>query len=204
MGISPSMAGRTVTCPACLEQVQVVDGILLPSTNHRSRAVHRSLAPGASGSAAESSDRESGNDHFTVHRRRAPRDEMDLTPMVDMTFLLLIFFMITASFSVQHTLEVPPPNPETRGASPLPKEQLEQNSVMVRVEAGDRFYVDEQPVAAADLAVALAAAMAEGTRTELVIDAEDDARHESVVEVYDAANDAGMQRIRIAVPAGGS
>ena len=43
-------------------------------------------------------------------------EEMDLTPMVDVTFLLLVFFMITASFSIQKTLEVPPPNPDQQEA----------------------------------------------------------------------------------------
>ena len=36
-----------------------------------------------------------------------PRDELDMTPMVDVTFLLLIFFMVTASFSLQKSLPVP-------------------------------------------------------------------------------------------------
>ncbi len=44
---------------------------------------------------------------FRVKHRLKSDDGMDLTPMVDVTFLLLIFFMITASFSLQKTLEFP-------------------------------------------------------------------------------------------------
>jgi biopolymer transport protein ExbD len=121
--------------------------------------------------------------------------------MVDVTFLLLIFFMITASFSLQKTLEVPPPDPESQGASPLPLEQIEENSVVVRVEPGDAYLVDDRPVPNADdLPAALSEAMADGNRSELVIEADDAARHEAVVRVYDAGNEVGMQRIRLATP----
>src|SRR5262245_66607975 len=53
-----------------------------------------------------------------VRRREAERDDVDLTPMVDMTFALLIFFMITASFSVQMLLAFPRPCDERKGAMP--------------------------------------------------------------------------------------
>jgi biopolymer transport protein ExbD len=139
---------------------------------------------------------------FTLRRRRTEIEEMDLTPMVDVTFLLLIFFMITASFSLQKTMEVPPPDPETQGASPIPLDQIEENSVVVRVEPGDAYFVDDRPIAdAADLPSSLSTAMRDGNRSELVIEASDEARHESVVRVYDAGNEIGMQRIRLATPA---
>lgn len=138
---------------------------------------------------------------FTLKRRRTEVEEMDLTPMVDVTFLLLIFFMITASFSLQKTLEVPPPDPESQGSSPVPLEQIEESSVIVRVEPNDAYFVDDRPVSNPDdLAAELAKAMAEGTRSELVIEAADAARHETVVKVYDAGNEVGMQKIRLATP----
>lgn len=138
---------------------------------------------------------------FQLRRRRTEIEEMDLTPMVDVTFLLLIFFMITASFSLQKTLEVPPPDPETQGASPMPLDQVEENSVVVRVAAGDMYFVDERPVEDASMLVpAIESAVKEGNRSELVIEADDDARHEAVVRVYDAGNEVGMQRIRLATP----
>lgn len=68
---------------------------------------------------------------FTVRRRQINTEEIDLTPMVDMTFLLLIFFMITASFQLQKDLEVPSPSPEQSGASQalMPADELEQTTI---------------------------------------------------------------------------
>ncbi len=188
------MAGKTVSCPSCRMRVVVPDQSTLPSGS-----AQPSSAPATSAARLETMDDDGG---FKLRRRRGEIEEMDLTPMVDVTFLLLIFFMITASFSLQKTLEVPPPDPETQGASPVPLDQIEENSVVVRVEPGDVYFVDDRSVAdAADLPSALSTAMAEGNRSELVIEANDQARHESVVRVYDAGNEIGMQRIRLATPA---
>lgn len=187
------MAGRTVGCPACRMSIVVPSSSTLPAPPSNIDApVHAAAQLEVADDAGE----------FTLRRRQTEIEEMDLTPMVDVTFLLLIFFMITASFSLQKTLEVPPPDPETQGASPIPLDQIEENSVVVRVEPGDVYFVDDRPIAdAADLPSALATAMRESNRSELVIEAADAARHESVVKVYDAGNEIGMQRIRLATPA---
>jgi len=41
-------------------------------------------------------------------KEKIPEDELDMTPMVDVTFLLLIFFMVTASFTLQKSIPQPP------------------------------------------------------------------------------------------------
>ncbi len=62
-------------------------------------------------------------------KKELPTDDMDMTPMVDVTFLLLIFFMITASFSSEKAFEEPPPLP-TDAVSTQPK----TNSDSIRVQ----------------------------------------------------------------------
>ncbi|MFZ4471051.1 MAG: ExbD/TolR family protein, partial [Pirellula sp.] len=48
-------------------------------------------------------------EQVSFKKNELPKDDMDMTPMVDVTFLLLIFFMITASFSSEKVFEKPPP-----------------------------------------------------------------------------------------------
>lgn len=188
LSIAARMADRTVTCPACRLRIVVPLKNDLPETSSEGTTAAAALEVAASEEPA-----------FEIRRRQTEIEEMDLTPMVDVTFLLLIFFMITASFSLQKTLEVPPPEPETQGASPLPLEQLEENSVVVRVSESDEYFVDDRPVDDdSALAAAISTAMKNGNRSELVIEAHDLARHESVVRVYDAGNEAEMQKIRLA------
>ena len=50
-------------------------------------------------------DEDDDEDYTTKPKEPIPEDELDMTPMVDVTFLLLIFFMVTASFTIQKSLE---------------------------------------------------------------------------------------------------
>ena len=196
LGISDSRAGAAVRCPACAGELTV------PAES--APVAETAAAPRVQAPLATANEEEP----FKFGGKRREQDEMDLTPMVDVTFLLLIFFMITASFSVSKTLQTPPPEPEEEGVSQqlVTMEELKQEAVVIRLEAGDAAFVDDEPVRSlADLPDALRDAVnAPGrpARGELVIEAADEARHEAVVAAYDAAADLGLERIRLAVPAG--
>jgi biopolymer transport protein ExbD len=147
------------------------------------------------------SEDEDEEDEVFGGRRELEDDEMDLTPMVDVTFLLLIFFMITASFSVQKSLEVPAPDPEEKGqsASIVNPEDFEEESVMVEIDARNLVMVDEQIVSDLNL---LPKVLRSAHKTEIFIVAHEDCLHEVVVRVIDASNEVGLQKIRIGLKLG--
>ncbi len=143
----------------------------------------------------------SEDEEFTLRKAKAELEEMDLTPMVDVTFLLLIFFMITASFNLTKTIETPAPDPDSKGAQTLQTlEELEQTSIMVRIDSQDTIYVDDEPVDASDLEDVLGDKLRAEQKNEVIIQSSPESRHESMVNVYDAATGAGMQNIRLAAP----
>ena len=72
----------------------------------------------------------------TRPRKRAD-DELDLTPMVDVTFLLLIFFMITAAFAAAKAISVPPTK-ESDAAPTVTVEDLENDSIVIRIDVENR------------------------------------------------------------------
>lgn len=156
--------------------------------------------------ASSESDEE---EEFQLRRSRTEQDEMDLTPMVDVTFLLLIFFMITASFSLTKTIETPPPDPDEKGAQTMTLEELEKTSITVRIDEEDNIYINDDevyhdsPVDPADLEAVLGDKLRDERKNELVIQSSDLARHETFVNVFDAATGAGMQKIRLASSSGG-
>ncbi len=162
------------------------------------RARKTSRHPQHSDSLEESED-------FTVRRPKTDFEELDLTPMVDVTFLLLIFFMITASFSLQKSMEIPAPDPDKEGLSQTPQtlDDLEDTSIIVEIDARNIVIVEDEPLRdIRDLVPRLEDLIRNEQKNEIVVTPDSAALHETVVTVLDAANEAGMQRIRLASKTG--
>lgn len=136
-------------------------------------------------------------------RKLVPQEsEMDMTPMVDCVFQLLIFFMLTASFAVQKSLLVPKPTVD-EGQRAEPKENLE--AVMVRIDPQGHYFIsggELKDEAEASARVELIMKLKEARDVssgpppnKLMVLAHGDALHERVVEAIDAANDVGIEEV---------
>ncbi len=134
--------------------------------------------------------------------KKSNDDELDLTPMVDVTFLLLIFFMITAAFALQKSIEVPPVDDDASASQSV--EDLEQDSIVIRIDADNVYWVgaplweaEQQSFSKQDLLVKLREARENNGPTKLLVQANGDSRHEFVVAALDAGSGVGMQEIRL-------
>jgi biopolymer transport protein ExbD len=135
--------------------------------------------------------------------------EMDMTPMVDVTFQLLIFFMLTASFTMQKSLNVPKPETNQPSTQAKSVQDFEENPdyVVVRVDAGNTFHVSgaawEDEIEAPseqELLVKLRQARegdGQNIPTKLLVVANGDAEHQYVVMAIDAGNDVGMDEVQL-------
>ncbi len=143
---------------------------------------------------------------FVVQLRKSTiDDEMDLTPMVDVVFQLLIFFMVTASFALHKTIETPTPESNQKGATQSIQslEELEGVAILVRIDAQNGITIDDDPLADdSRVADALVDKMRKEQKSEVIITADPAAWHRTVIKVVDAANAVGMQKIRLATRAG--
>jgi biopolymer transport protein ExbD len=144
-------------------------------------------------------------DAIPRHRRHDEEEEMDLTPMVDVTFLLLIFFMITAAFALQKSLEIPPVQEEEAAAAPT-VEDLEQDSIVVRVDGDNIFWIgaplwpeEQRATSKQEMIVKLREARGEKRSgpAKMLVQANGDARHEFVVDALDAGTGVGMEEVRL-------
>ncbi len=144
---------------------------------------------------------EEDDDEEGFGSRTDDEEELDLTPMVDVTFLLLIFFMITASFSIQKTLSVPPPDPEQEGASTSTKieEPEDQEQTTIHIDSRNVISVDDEPIPNPSRLVDI---LRSKRTTDVLITSHESAIHEMLVKVVDAAQEVGMQKIRIGVTKG--
>ena len=211
-------AGRRIRCPVCQMLVEVV------------RPDSPDVEPGDSGENAPKNQREKGARDPSTKRRaakarpvaprvpipvteppvqlgrdrkRSSEAEMDMTPMVDVTFLLLIFFMVTAAFSLQKSLEVPKPDPSDQPSTEV-VETIEDNPdyVTLLVDENNTFYVstvdwERECPSQQEMLVRLREAKrgdsAGRQPTKLFVRAHGDASHERVVMALDAGSAVGLE-----------
>jgi len=140
------------------------------------------------------------------NRQGVGEEEMDMTPMIDITFLLLIFFMITATFDLQKGLAFPPEKPdktpENESAPGLAA--VQQQQLVLKIGANDTFQLlgdNQQPgpeISADDLVDTLREKSQAETKSKLLILPHDSASHEAVVLAIDSSAQAGITEIAIA------
>jgi biopolymer transport protein ExbD len=128
------------------------------------------------------------------HKREQP--DINLAPLIDVVFLLLIFFMVSTTFDddARLRLQLPQANGE-----PLSSDEME--SVEVVIDAGGRFYVDDRQVLnqnAKTLRQALVGALGERRDLPLLIKADANTPHQAVMTALDAAGQLGITRIAFA------
>ena len=129
---------------------------------------------------------------FSPTRRRAPL-VLELTPLIDVVFLLLIFFMVSTTFVNQPAgLQVELPRSENRDVIP------EGSDVSVHLSADGRVFVDEEPVAEDQLRARLAAAALADPATMVVLRADQKLEYGRVVQIMDLARDLGLRNFAIA------
>jgi len=135
---------------------------------------------------------------------RRPRVEdsaaIDLTPAVDVTFQLLIFFMVTASFSMQKAFDVPPAkNTDGVSAAVVVPQESETSAVKVQVDADNAMYVEETKKAITFRELLELLKQEKGSSsdvTDVELELHPDSTHEARVIVIDAATQAGFTRVR--------
>ena len=140
---------------------------------------------------------ESDDDEETgIGRNRPEFEEMDLTPMVDVTFLLLIFFMITAAFDLQKKFDVAAARSE-EASDVVIVEDVDDRSVKVEIGHDNIVYLGEEIAESfEEIRVMLEAARRENAELELQIRIDPESRHEMRIRVNDAGAQAGFTRIR--------
>ena len=121
---------------------------------------------------------------------------MDLTPMVDVTFLLLIFFMITASFNLQKKIDMPPAVADSASAVSV-EPDVPEKQVTAIIDNDNKIYVDDQAATGyEDIKAKLEAARKELEAVELQLTIDPESIHEMRILVADAATEAGFSSIK--------
>jgi len=116
---------------------------------------------------------------------------LDVTPLIDVVFLLLIFFMVTTTFASRSGIGVKLPEAQA-------KERPPGHVIELTLTTKGELFLDKEQVAAGDLAGALAAAARDHAGEVVVIRADAAVHHGRVVKAMDAARAAGFHKLAIA------
>ena len=129
--------------------------------------------------------------------KREPREELELnlTPLIDVVFLLLIFFMVSTTFQKESEISLQLPRATDSDVS-SPQDRIE-----IVISAAGRYFINAQELVKSDVAsLQNALFKVSGGKRDipLTIRADAQAPHQSVVTAMDAAGQLGMLRMSIA------
>jgi len=133
-----------------------------------------------------------------VKFRRKPREnvEINLASLIDVVFILLLFFVVTTTFTRETQLKVDLPE----AVSGTPPETVEPKQLEVLIDAGGSYSLNGQALISSDLDSLMRALQKESggdNSLPLVISADGKTPHQAVITAMDAAGKLGFARLRI-------
>lgn len=119
-------------------------------------------------------------------------DEINLTPMLDVVFIMLIFFIVTASFIKEAGIDVNRPD------APVTESKPEDANILVVINAQDEIWIDRRLIDPRAVRANIERLHAENPQGSVVIQANKKSTNKMLVWVMDSSRSAGVYSISIA------
>ena len=132
--------------------------------------------------------------NFNLPRKKQKDMGIDMGPLMDIVFILLIFFVVTSSFTRETGVDVT--KPQAQSAS-----QLEKENLLIAITREGTIHINERQVDLASLQDILKQSLAKTPDREAVIIADKDSETGVLVQVIDACNLSGVKKVSIAAQA---
>ena len=124
-------------------------------------------------------------------RKSADDAKIDLTPMLDVVFIMLIFFIVTANFIKEPGLEVNRPDSDT-------SEIQENAAILIAIGSNDEIYMDGRRIDVRQVKANVLKLLADNPQGTVVVQADETASADAIIQVMDGARDAGVYDISLA------
>lgn len=115
---------------------------------------------------------------------------IDLTPMLDVVFIMLIFFIVTASFIKEAGVEVNRPEATTWS-------EKKSASILIAVNDKNEIWIDKNRVDTRGVRQVIERLLAENPKGTVVIQSDSEAKIELIVEITNAAREAGVDNVAV-------
>ena len=121
----------------------------------------------------------------------AEEEDINLTPMLDVVFILLIFFIVTANFIKEPGLEVNRPDAETSN-------NQENAAILIAIGATNDIWIDGRRVDVRQVKANITKLLADNPQGSVVIQADEKAQADAIIQVMDQSREAGVYAISLA------
>ena len=128
------------------------------------------------------------NDKFGADEEE---NEINLTPMLDVVFIMLIFFIVTASFIKEAGIDVDRPDAPSADSQ-------DDAAILIAISANDEIWIDRRETEPNAVRGMIERLHAENPKGSIVIQADEESTNEMLVIVMEAAKQAGVTNVAIA------
>ncbi len=127
-------------------------------------------------------------DKYSIEEEDA---QIDMTPMLDVVFIMLIFFIVTSSFVKETGVDVSRPSAETAVTT-------DSGSVQIAITENDEIWIDKRRIDARAVRANIGKALAENSGAAVVIVADAGSNTSTLIKVMDQARLAGAENVSVA------
>jgi biopolymer transport protein ExbD len=129
-----------------------------------------------------------------MRRRRIQSEEdtgLDMTPMLDIVFIMLIFFIVTTSFVKESGIDVNRPGAQTT-------ERKERGNILIAITAQNDIWIDKRQIEVRAVRANVERLHAENPEGAVIIQADQESKNGLLIEVIDQTRLAGVTNVSIA------
>ena len=117
--------------------------------------------------------------------------EVNITPLIDIVFIMLIFFIVTATFVKEAGIDVNKPDAPTA-------EVKKKANILIAIDANNNIWLDRRKIDIRSVIPNIKRLRAENPQGSVVIQADEESKNKMLVEVMDAARQVGVVNIALA------
>ena len=131
---------------------------------------------------------------FGKNKEEEQAGEIDLTPMLDVVFILLIFFVVTASFLKENAMDIEGQDPNN---NPPPPSLDDPQNVLIQIDARNQIFFNQERVDISAIRARVASARAENPSASVIIRPDKQSSADVLVSAMNSAREAGVTTISV-------
>ncbi|MDG2176101.1 MAG: biopolymer transporter ExbD [Gammaproteobacteria bacterium] len=130
----------------------------------------------------------------SIIKRKKDETNIDLTPMLDVVFILLIFFVVTASFLKENAMDIEGQDPDN---NPPPPSLDDPQNVLIQIDARNVIFFNQERIDISAIRARVASARAENPSASVIVRPDKQSSAEVLVAAMNSAREAGVTTISV-------